>query len=63
MTECEQDIVTSLVRESLASAGEEVGVRVTRLGEEGVIRGHLVSLKSGACIYQGLEREGIIAIK
>ena len=46
------------MRESLASAVtmRGVGAVVTRLGEPGVIRGHLVSL------YRGLQREGIIVI-
>ena len=67
MAESEQDIVASLMRESLASPvtmrGAGVGAVVTSLGEAGVMRGHLVSLDTGARLYQGLQREGIIVIK
>ena len=64
VAESEQDIVTSLMRESLASPVTMmgVGVVITRLGEAGVIRGHLVSLDTGVCLYKGLQREGIIVI-
>ena len=65
VAESEQDIVASLMQESLGSpvtmAG--VGVMITRLGEAGDIRGHLVSLDTGAILYRGLQREGLIVIK
>ena len=65
MVESEQGIVASLMQESLGSpvtmAG--VGAVITRLGEAGVIRGHLVRLDTGARLYRGLQREGIIAIQ
>ena len=67
MAESEQDIVASLMRESLESPaamrGLGVGVLVTKLEEAGVIRGHLISLDTKVCLYQGLQREGIITIK
>ena len=65
MAESEQDIVTSLMRESLESpaAMRGLGVLVTKLEEAGVIRGHLISLDTRVCLYQGLQREGIITIK
>lgn len=65
MAESEQDIVTSLMRESLESPATTrgLGVLVTKLEEAGVIRGHLISLDTRACLYQGLQREGIITIK
>ena len=65
MAESEQGIVASLMQESLGSpvAMAGVGAVITRLGEAGVIRGHLVSLDTGAHLYRGLQREGIIVIK
>ena len=60
-TEIEQEIVHSLMMEYIHSNNDcDVGVMISSLGNNGNLTGHLVNIKTGGLIYEGLVKESII---
>ena len=57
-----EDIVHALLLETLKSTDDKVGIVITRFGENGFVHGHLIDIKSGDCLYKGLENEGLVRI-
>ena len=57
-----EDIVHALLLETLKSTDDKVGIVITRFGENGSVHGHLIDIKSGDCLYKGLENEGLVRI-
>ena len=56
----EEDIVHTLMKETLFSYEGKVALRISSLGDQGRVSGHLVNPTSGEIIYKNLISEGII---
>ena len=56
----DEDIAMTLMLEELYTEERNVMVRISSLGEEGTLRGHLVVENTGEMAYRNLIKEGII---
>ena len=58
----EEDIIDSLMMEELHTEERDVVVRISSLGEEGTIRGHLEVEETGEMVYRNLIKEGVVRL-